>query len=166
MRLALLLAVLVTAPAHADLYRWRDPQTGSIKFSNHPPPWYGDPVREIGFPAVEVVPDLSPRGRSSAAPAKPEAQSALAALEAQFAALLQQLKSSLPSMPSTTDFDRASSAIQQQAEMYRAVQAELDRMDPAGAARRRAAAAQEIGMIEQLRRGLEAQFSLKPPAQK
>jgi hypothetical protein len=33
--LALLLAL--AAPAHADLYRWVDPDTGSVKFSNLPP---------------------------------------------------------------------------------------------------------------------------------
>jgi hypothetical protein len=151
-RILLLLAVLVPASAQADLYRWRDPQTGSIKFSNHPPPWYGDPVREIGFPPVEVVPDLSPQRRSVAA-RKPESQSMIGSLEAQFAALLQSLKASIPTLPSSADFERSSVAFQQQAEMYQAVIAELDRMDPAGAARRRAAA-QEAGLFS------------KPPAKK
>ena len=62
---------------------------------------------------------------------------------------------------SNTDFSRAGSGIQQQLEAYQAVAAELDRLDPAGAARRRQ---QEAGFIETLRRGLEAQFgnSLAP----
>lgn len=171
MRIALLLAALLALPAQADLYRWRDPQTGSIKFSNLPPPWYGDPERQAGAPFVEVVPDLSPR-RSSAGPQAAAvtsptaaAQSALGALEAQFAGLLQYFRS----MPSRTDFDRTGAALQQQAELYRVVSAELDRQDPAGAARRRAAA-QQSGILDQLKQGLEAQFSPRfspqPPVQR
>jgi hypothetical protein len=166
-RLALLLAVLLAAPAHADLYRWRDPQTGSIKYSNHPPPWYGDPVREIGSPPVEVVPDLSPRAAAAppkdalAKPAAKQGPGALSNLEAQFGTLLQFFKQ----MPQSTDFDRTGAALQQQADMYRAVAAELDRQDPAGAARRRAMA-QESGILDQLKKGLEALSSTKPPAQR
>jgi hypothetical protein len=165
-----LFAVLVALPAQADLYRWRDPQTGSIKFSNAPPPWYGDPVREIGSPPVEVVPDLSPRARTVAPAAetkgpvaKPAAPSPgmWSGLESQFATLLQFFQS----MPSRTDFDRTGAAFQQQADMYRALSAELDRQDPAGAARRRAMA-QESGILDQLKRGLEAFSSTKPPVQK
>lgn len=166
MRLALLLALLLAAPAQADLYRWRDPQTGSIKFSNLPPSWYGDPQREAGAPFVEIVPDLSPRGpnaapQAAAAPAKPAAPGVLSSLEAQFGALLQFFRS----LPTSTDFDRTGAALQQQAELYRAVSAELDRQDPSGAARRRALA-QQSGVFDQLKKGLEAQFSAKPPAQR
>ena len=50
MRILLLLATLTAAlapqAAHADLYRWVDPQTGSVKFSSYPPPWFGDQARE------------------------------------------------------------------------------------------------------------------------
>ena len=34
---ALLALLAVAAPAHADLYRWVDPETGSVKFSSLPP---------------------------------------------------------------------------------------------------------------------------------
>ena len=47
--------LLAALPAHADLYRWVDPQSGSVKFSNLPPPWYGDPLRQAGSPAVEGI---------------------------------------------------------------------------------------------------------------
>lgn len=43
-------------PALADLYRWVEPETGSIKFSSYPPPWYGDPARQRRAPKVEVIP--------------------------------------------------------------------------------------------------------------
>lgn len=160
MRFLVAAALLTALPAQADLYRWRDPQTGSIKFSNLPPPWYADPEKAAGAPFVEVVPDLSPRRSSAgpqAAPANPAsaaAQGALSALEAQFAGLLQYFRT----IPTRADFDRTGAALQQQAELYRAVSAELDRQDPAGAARRRALA-QQSGIFDQLKQGLDAQFS-------
>jgi hypothetical protein len=166
--MVLLLAALAAAPAHADLYRWRDPQTGSIKYSNLPPSWYGDPEKEARAPFVEVVPDPSPRGQgpapqAAAAPATPAGQGpgVLSNLETQLSTLLQFFKQ----MPTSTDFDRTGAAFQQQADMYRALSAELDRQDPAGAARRRALA-QESGILEQLKKGLEAQFATRPPANK
>jgi len=65
-----LLFILLLAPcfAHADLYRWVDPDTGTVKFSSYPPPWHGDAQRERGAPAVEVIPS-----RGSPAPVKPAA---------------------------------------------------------------------------------------------
>ncbi|HEY8067461.1 MAG TPA: DUF4124 domain-containing protein [Burkholderiales bacterium] len=59
MRTVLAVAVLLllhAAPAAADLYRWIDPETGSVKFSSYPPPWYGDPAAERRAPKVEVIP--------------------------------------------------------------------------------------------------------------
>ena len=47
--------LLAAFPAYADLYRWVDPQSGSVKFSSLPPPWYGDAGRQAGAPAVEVL---------------------------------------------------------------------------------------------------------------
>jgi hypothetical protein len=62
---AVLVAMLLAAPgAQAQLYRWVDPQTGSVKFSNAPPAWVRE---ERTGPAVEMIP--SPRAQ----PAKPEA---------------------------------------------------------------------------------------------
>jgi hypothetical protein len=158
MRTVALLIALLAFPAHADLYRWVEP-SGSVKYANSPPPWFGDPEREQRYPAVEVI-RYQPLG--SSANAKPAAEnpggSVLAALEARFASLLQFFQS----LPRSADFERTGAALQQQAEMYKAVSAELDRLDPSGAARRRAAA-QEVGLLEQLRRGLDAQLSPKPP---
>ena len=151
--IALPIAVLSAAPAHADLYRWVDPQTGSVKFSSYPPPWFGQPALELHAPATEVVVYRPPGAPKPAAEApKPSTASAIiAALETRLASLTQFFSA----LPSTTDFSRAGSGIQHQLEAYQAVAAELDRLDPAGAARRRQ---QEAGFIETLRRGLEAQF--------
>ena len=72
MRFAIAVAVLAWAalssgPAAADLYRWVDPATGSVKFSSYPPPWFGDPAQARRAPKVEVIP-----GHSSAPPAVPK----------------------------------------------------------------------------------------------
>jgi hypothetical protein len=91
MRFAIAIAVLVWAAqfsgtAAADLYRWVDPESGSVKFSSYPPPWYGDEAKERRAPKVEVIPargeavvkpetpGLPPEGsRKGDAPAKPAA---------------------------------------------------------------------------------------------
>ena len=155
----------IAFPAHADLYRWVDRESGSVKFSNLPPPWFGHAQREQNAPAVEVIrykPGAS-AGAANPAPAqdKTGAPSALAVLEMQWRALLEFFFT----VPSNADFERAGAALQQHVEMYKAVSAELDRQDPAGAARRRAMA-QEAGSPDRLRSGLEAQLSTKPPALK
>ena len=127
-----LLAALLPLPAHADLYRWVDPQSGSVKFSSTPPPWYGDPDKERGAPAVEVVPYRA-RGaavKPAPAPEKKAAAGALAGLEARWAELLRFFAA----LPPGTDF----SGLQQQLQEYAAAGAELNRLDPAGAQRRRA----------------------------
>jgi hypothetical protein len=51
---------LWTDRAVADLYRWVDPETGSVKFSSYPPPWYGDEAKQRNAPKVEVI---APRGK-------------------------------------------------------------------------------------------------------
>ncbi len=160
MRLLLLLAALAASPAQADLYRWIERDSGTVKYSSYPPPWFGDPEREPRFPAVEVIRYQGPAGApSDPAAAKPAPGAALVgALEAQWKALTQFFSS----LPPSTDFARAGAGIQQQLEAYQALSAELDRMDPAGAARRKA---QEAGIFETIRGGLQAQFSIKPPAQ-
>ena len=58
MRFAVASAMLLCLwanPAAADLYRWVDPETGSVKFSSYPPPWYGDAAQQRRAPRVEVI---------------------------------------------------------------------------------------------------------------
>jgi hypothetical protein len=70
-------AAQISGPAAADLYRWIEPETGSIKFSSYPPPWYGDPAKQRGAPKVQVIPERSrapafaprPDGEADPAPA-------------------------------------------------------------------------------------------------
>lgn len=143
--------LLAALPAQADLYRWVDPQSGSVKLSSVPPPWYGDSLRQAGSPAVEVIPYQAPGKPPAALAEKPAAPRQLASLEERWRAMLQFFVA----LPREADFDRAGEGIQQQVQAYEAVRAELDRMDPSGAARRRA---QEGGSIERLKKGLGAQL--------
>ena len=124
--LALLLAL--AAPAHADLYRWVDPDTGSVKFSTLPPANPG-----LG---AELVPYRAPKPPAASS-------SSLAALEAHWRALVLQLASRSPQ-----DSGRDRGALREELETYEAVRAELDRRDPAGAPRR---AAETGALVERLR---------------
>ncbi len=78
----LLLLGIFAAPALADLYRWVDPETGSVKYSSYPPPWYGDEKLEKRAPKVEHIPPRGPGGSAQAEPAeailKPPAKPAAA----------------------------------------------------------------------------------------
>jgi len=80
--------------AFADLYRWVDPETGSVKFSSYPPPWFGDAAREPRAPKVEVIPPTRTAPAFEAVPnAEPEpaAQPAESANDDPRGALLKQL---------------------------------------------------------------------------
>jgi hypothetical protein len=150
----LLSALLLSASfaAHADLYRWVERETGSVKFSNTPPPWYGDAEKQRGAPAVEVVPY---RG-AGPAPNPPQTQSAAAAARAiaVMEARWLELVRFFASLPPSTDFSRAGPNIRPQLEAYETLTADLDRLDPAGAPRRGAQVANALGNI---RRGAQAE---------
>jgi hypothetical protein len=59
----------------------------------------------------------------------------------------------LAGLPERPDYARLGEGIQKKIQAYEAVRAEIDRVDPAGAVQRRAA---ERGVLERLKRGLEA----------
>ena len=59
--------IFLCAAAQADLFRWIDPETGSVKISNTPPPWY----ERSGGPAVERVPYQGPGETTPAAGSRP-----------------------------------------------------------------------------------------------
>jgi plasmid stabilization system protein ParE len=123
---ALALLLLFAAPAHADLYRWVDPATGSVKFSTLPP---ADPRVQ-----ADVVPYRAPPKPAAAA-------DAVAALEQRWRAVVLQLAS-------TQESGRDRGALREQLRTYEALRAELDRRDPAGAPRR---AAETGALVERLR---------------
>ena len=155
----LLAALLFVAlPAHADLYRWIDPETGSIKFSNLPP-------SDASIKA-EVIPSRVPAPPPAPAKPKPVAEPSaaaagagpVAALEGRWSELLTQLTGVAPS-----DFNKGAEGLRQHMEAYEAVRVELDRLDPSGAARRKR---ESTSMLDRLKQGFAAQFSTTPPGQK
>ena len=97
MRRLLLLGLAFALPAHADLYRWVDPQSGSVKYSSAPPDWYGDPLREGVSPRVEVLryqgPASGPASTKPAPAEKPPATGTQAALEERWRSQLQFIAS-------------------------------------------------------------------------
>ena len=155
----------------ADLYRWVDPESGSVKFTSLPPPWYGDPEKERRAPKVQVIPSGTSKPAatppapgaapgSSPAPAAASTPEALGALERRFKGFLQ----TFAGLPTDYDYQRAGAGFQQQMQAYRDVSVELDRLDPKGAARRRAESQPVLGrFVESLRRQLPAMFSAPPP---
>ena len=145
MRPLVLLAGLAAVPAHADLYRWIDPESGSVKYSSVAPSWYGDGERQGRAPAVEVVPYVPP----GVSPRKPEEAArpggtAVSALEARWRALLQGF-----SVLTKSDFEKAGRGLGEQLQAYQAVVAELDRLDPGGRRRRQA---EETLVLEKLKK--------------
>lgn len=133
MRLAVLLALLLgSGHAAADLYRWVDPETGSVKFSSYPPPWYDDEAKQRRSPKVEHFPARGPGSGARIDPApdapRPPASS-LDALERQRKAALEQLNAST---------GRPGADTQKQLESLAALSEQLDRMHPEGAPARRA----------------------------
>lgn len=121
-------------PAAADLYRWVDPETGSIKFSSYPPPWYDDAAAQRRAPKVEHIPaggDAVARPEPGALPQ--EGARRMEALEAQRKAMLQQLSG----LAAQAGIERGGPALQKQLGAYAVLADQIDRLNPEGAAARR-----------------------------
>jgi len=140
--LALGAGVAVPAAALADLYRWRDSETGSTRYSNVAPPWHREGARVRG-PAVEVIaaPKPNPAATATAPRNEPDRPAAgrrppraLPEFDGKRRALLDRL-ASVPNLP-----DAATATREMQVAMtaYRDLSAEMDRADPDGAAARQA----------------------------
>jgi len=141
-----LLLLFLAASAHADLYRWVDPATGSVTYSNVPP---ADPgVSPQVVPYSGPLPPKSPPPPSLAkpAPAVPPTAS-VSALQAEFESLYTQLASTPPE-----NFRNAGEALRRQMQTYEGLRSQLDELDPAGASRRAAAT---LALAERVRKGLE-----------
>jgi hypothetical protein len=145
MRPALFLLFLWATAADADLYRWVDPESGSVKYSSVAPSWYGDGERQGRAPAVEVLP-YAPMGVPARKPeeAATPGRTAVAALEARWRAFLQSF-----STLTASDFERAGPGLGEQLKAYQGLVAELDRLDPAGRKRRQA---EETLALEKLKK--------------
>jgi len=132
---ALLIVFLFrTGSVAADLYRWVDPETGSVKFSNYPPPWYDDPAQARRAPRVEHIPAGHDAVARPAAAGRPnEDTRRMEVLEAQRKAMLQQLAKLAPQ----SGTERGAQALQKQLEAYAALSGQMDKLDPEGAGARR-----------------------------
>jgi hypothetical protein len=150
--------LILARDAFADLYRWVDPETGSVKLSSYPPPWFGDTAREAKSPRVELIP-----ASRTATPFSPLAAQ-LPAGGGSMLDKLQQFRKSvmenLTLLPTRDDFARGGDGIKQHLDAYSAVSTELDKLDPAGAAARRSEAQPVLDRIMQ---GLKAQFGQGSP---
>jgi hypothetical protein len=115
-----------------------DPETGSVKYSSYPPPWYGDEAKQRRAPKVERIPagsDPAARPGTAAGGAQDPARN-LEMLEAQRKAMLQQI----PAIAERGGAERGVPVLQKQLEAFGAVSAQLDKLNPEGAAARRAEA--------------------------
>jgi Domain of unknown function (DUF4124) len=152
----LLAALAGTAlDAGAELYRWRDPQTGSVKYSSYPPPWYGDETR-ANAPKVEVL-----GGPSDAAKSKPTDEMAEKVAEVIhfMEQRREQLLSRMTVARASAGFSPSDPAFRADVEAYRNVTRELDKFDPKGASARRRADAR---VLENL--GIEPRAPAERPA--
>jgi len=125
------------ASAHAQLYRWVDPDSGSVKFSSLPP-------SDARVQAEVVTPRTGPLPKAPTA--SPSQQ--VAPLEARWRESLAQLMALSPQ-----ELARMSEGVRQQLEAHQALSSELDRIDPAGAARRRDEA---LALMQRFRQGAAA----------
>ena len=168
LRLWVLMLFLGPVPALADLYRWVDPETGSVKYSSYPPPWYGDEEKEKRAPKVEHIPERKPApgtpvnvpGPSGlpGSAAAPGAQGAAASAQGKSLDALdlqrKRLMLELGSPSAQKDLQGGGATLKKQIESFAAVNAEMDRLDPAGADRRRSEAQP---VLERLVQGLTVQ---------
>jgi len=107
--------LLLCSAAHADLYRWVDPESGSVKYSNAPPPWF----EHGGGPVVERIPYTAPSARPAAAdPRSP----------APVGVLQERWREALLAVSQQPTRESVQALVQRTAE--------LDKADPAGARRR------------------------------
>ena len=115
------LLVALPLTAQADLYRWIDPASGSVKYSSQPP---SDPRIE-----PDVVRYKAP------APPKPPTEVAPEPSTRELVARWRGLAAQLAAIP-PEELMSGSERVRRQAQAMEAARAELDRLDPAGAGRR------------------------------
>jgi hypothetical protein len=154
-RFAVPMAVLMSlwaASASGQLYRWVDPETGSVKFSSYPPPWYNDAAKQRRAPRVERIPagkapaQKLEEGDEMQRPATPaQAGKVPEELESRRKSMLQQA----PAIAAQAGADRGQ-ALVKHLEAFAALSEEIDKLDPQGAAARRLEAQ---ALFEKIARG-------------
>ena len=136
----LLLLFGAASAAHAQLYRWVDPATGSVKFSSVPPPWYGDPALERRAPKTERIPSGAPapavRG-DLPPPADPSAARPLSPLLGILDEQRRMLIRDIVAVAAKGGPEAVATA-RRKADEVQAIMDQLDKADPAGIANRQA----------------------------
>ena len=167
MRPLLLVALAVAAAsAQADMYRYRDPETGQMKLTNIPPPWLAKPG--AAAPRTDVIRDqATPAAPAAAKPAaEPPAPTPSAGagapaqafeLERQRKLLLQQLVADAPNVGTPAGKQRFLAKLGDVV----SVESRMDKVDPAG---RKAREVERNRAIEQCADGF-AQALTDPNAQ-
>ena len=141
----------VAGDVAAELYRWRDPQTGTIRYSSDPPPWYGDESREATAPKVEVLGnrDAEAAGRKPVDEMAEKVAEVIQFMEQRRGQLLTRMTVARAS----AGFDPAAPGFKADLQAYQALTRELDKFDPKGAAARRRADArvfENLGIAPQV----------------
>jgi hypothetical protein len=173
---ALLLCVWANHAA-ADLYRWVDPETGSVKFSSYPPPWFGDAAREKRAPKVEHIPagaatpaieGLPPEAQAPVKPAaepgaKPQAP-ASSAQEERRKLLLKQIGAQAATLAAVKPEEgaRIYADLAERVREYNAAAAFLVQVDPGGEGARRAEWNQVVTGLDGFRRKMLEQVAAVP----
>ena len=184
MRFAVATAVLLCAwadHAAADLYRWVDPETGSVKFSSYPPPWFNDGAAQRRAPKVEVIPPGRPAASSEAPPPDAKAPSkplpdpgaklqapASSLMEDRRKALLKQIASHSANLaaPKTEEGARIFSDLAERVREYNSAEQFLLKVDPRGEGARRAEWNEVVARFEGFRRKMLEQISgIRAPAE-
>jgi hypothetical protein len=149
--LVLALAVLA-APADAQMYRYRDPETGQTKLTNIPPPGTKQGAGVQGVPA----PGATAQPPSATSPGKPAATVPPQAFETdrQRQRLLQQLVAEAPNVGSPAGKERFLNRLGDVV----GIEARLDKIDPGGS---KARAAERDRALEQCSDGFAT--ALKDP---
>ena len=126
--LVLALAVL-TAPADAQMYRYRDPETGQTKLTNVPPPG-AKPGAAAPAPGAAQPAPATAQSPAAGSPAKPVATLPPHAFETdrQRARLLQQLVAEAPNVGTPAGKERFLARLGDVV----SIEARLDKIDPGG----------------------------------
>jgi len=172
-RLAAALLLAWPALAPADLYRWIDPETGSVKYSSYPPPWYGDEAQERRAPTVERIPagrepppvrgDVEELPAAAAVSAGSARETSAGLPPSRRAEVLadqwREFLTAFAALRQPDEIDRARSTLRPQVEAFQKLSAELDRIDPAGAARRATESRPVIARLQEVLRPVPARPS-------
>lgn len=177
MRFAVAAAVLLffwASHAGADLYRWVDPETGSVKFSSYPPPWFGDAAEQPRAPKVEHIPagtpttpiESPPSDAKEPAKPMPEAGATLQApasssMEERRKAMLKQIATQVANLPAAKPEEgaRIYADLAERVREYSSAELFLVKVDAGGEAARRAEWNQVVAGLEASRRRMLEQIS-------